>query len=59
MDEKVRIMAAIWEDMLDNYEEAPVSQEVVDLLKARKARVDLGEAQVLEWDQVKSAIGRG
>ena len=27
-DEKVRMMAAIWEDMRDHYEEAMVSQEV-------------------------------
>jgi hypothetical protein len=58
-DEKVRIMAAIWEDMRDHYEEAPISQEVIDLLKERQARVDRGEAQLLDWDKVKFAIGRG
>lgn len=58
-DEKVRIMAAIWEDMRDHYEEAPISQEVIDLLKDRQARVHRGEAQLLDWDKVKFAIGRG
>jgi hypothetical protein len=58
-DEKVRIMAAIWEDMRDNYEDTPISQEVIDLLKTRQARVDRGEAQLLDWDKVKFAIGRG
>ena len=58
-DEKVRIMAAIWEDMRDHYEEAPISQEVIDLLKERQARVNSGEAQLLDWDKVKFAIGRG
>lgn len=57
--EKVRIMAAIWEDMRDHYDEAPISQEVIDLLKDRQARVDRGEAQRLDWDKVKFAIGRG
>jgi hypothetical protein len=58
-EEKVRIMAAIWEDMRDHYEEAPISQEVIDLLKERQARVNSGEAQLLDWDKVKFAIGRG
>jgi uncharacterized FAD-dependent dehydrogenase len=58
-DEKVRIMAAIWEDMRDHDDEAPISQEVIDLLKERQARVNSGEAQLLDWDKVKFAIGRG
>ncbi|NJK92953.1 MAG: addiction module protein [Blastochloris sp.] len=58
-DEKVRIMAAIWEDMRDHYDEAPISQEVIDLLKDRQARINRGEAQLLDWDKVKFAIGRG
>jgi predicted small metal-binding protein len=58
-DEKVRIMAAIWEDMRDHYEEAPIPQEVIDLLKQRQARVSSGESQLLDWDKVKFAIGRG
>jgi hypothetical protein len=53
IEEKVRLMEAIWEDMRDHCEEAPVSQEVVDLLKARQARVERGEACLLEWDEVE------
>lgn len=59
IDEKVRIMEAIWEDMHDHYEESPISQEVINLLKERQARVQRGEAHLLEWDKVKFAIGRG
>ena len=58
-DEKVRMMAAIWEDMRNHYEEAMVSQEVIDSLKERQARVVRGEAQLFDWDKVKTAIGRG
>jgi len=58
IEEKVRLMEAIWEDMRDHCEEAPVSQEVLDL-KARQARVERGEARLLDWDKVKFAIGRG
>lgn len=30
------------------YEETPISQEVIDLLKERQARVDCGEAKLLD-----------
>jgi hypothetical protein len=59
IDEKVRIMAAIWEDMRDHYEDAPISQDVIDLLEERRSRINRGEAQLLDWDKVKFAIGRG
>jgi len=58
-DEKIRIMEAIWEDMREHYEEAPVSEEVMALLSERQARVQSGEAKLLNWDQVKYALGRG
>lgn len=58
-DEKVRIMAAIWEDMRGHFEETPISHEVIDLLKERQACIDRGEVQLLDWDKVKFAIGRG
>ncbi len=45
--------------MRDHYEEAPISQEAVDLLKERQAQINRGEAQPLNWDKVKFAIGRG
>ena len=48
-------MAAIWEDMRDHYEDAPISQDAIDLLKERQAQVNRGEAQLLEWDKVKFA----
>ena len=57
--EKVRIMEAIWEDMREHYEEAPISQDVIDLLQERRARVERGESRLLDWDKVKFAIGRG
>ncbi len=58
-DEKVRIMEAIWEDMREHYEEAPISQDLIDLLKERQSRVERGEARLLDWDKVKFAIGLG
>jgi hypothetical protein len=52
-------MAAIWEDRHYHYEEAPISQDVIDLLKERQEWVNSGEARLLDWDQVKFAIARG
>ena len=53
IEEKVRLMEAIWEDMRDHCEEAPISQEFLDLLKTRQARVERGEARLLDWDKVE------
>ncbi|HVE15407.1 MAG TPA: addiction module protein [Chthoniobacterales bacterium] len=58
-EEKLQIMEAIWEDMRDHYENAPIAPEVIDLLRHRQARVAAGDAKFLDWDQVKSALGRG
>jgi len=45
--------------MRDHYEETPISEEIIDLLKERRARVKRGESQILYWDRVKFATGRG
>ena len=58
-EEKVRIMAAIWDDMRERFEESPISRKMVGFLDERKARVARGEAKLREWDHVKTAIGRG
>ena len=59
IDEKVRIMAAIWEYMRDHNEEVPISQELIDLLKECQARVNSGKAQLFDWDKLKLATGCG
>jgi transcription-repair coupling factor (superfamily II helicase) len=56
--QKVQIMEAIWEDLRDRFEQSEVPQRVKDLLDQRRVRVQQGEAKVLEWDAVKSSIGR-
>lgn len=58
-EEKLHLMEVLWEDMRERYEQTPVSQKVIDLLRERRARVERGEAQLLDWDNVKFAIGRG
>ena len=57
VEEKMRIMQVIWEDMREHYEEAAVSDQLVDFLKERQVRVEGSQARLLDWDSVKFRIG--
>ena len=57
--QKFQIMEALWEDMRERFESMPVSDEVKSLLDERRSRVVRGESKLLDWDQVKSVLGRG
>ena len=56
--QKIQIMEAIWEDLRDRFEQTELPQRLKDLLDQRRARVREGSAQILDWDTVKSGIGR-
>ena len=58
MDQKLQIMEAIWEDFRDRFDRLDVSQQQKDLLDRRRARVQEGAADLLDWDSVKGTIGR-
>ena len=51
-------MRSLWEDMRDDISAAPETSEIIDLLDHRSARIESGEAELLEWDKVKGSIGR-
>jgi hypothetical protein len=57
--EKFQLMEALWEDMRERFESMPVSDEIKTLLDERRARAARGESKLLDWDNVKSALGRG
>jgi hypothetical protein len=57
--EKFQLMEALWEDMRERFESMPVSSEIKTLLDERRARAARGESKILDWDKVKSALGRG
>lgn len=57
--QKFLIMETLWQDLQERFEAMPVPQDLKDLLDDRRARVARGEAAVLDWDEVKSALGRG
>lgn len=56
--QKVQIMEAIWEDLRDRLEQVELPPRVQALLDERRARVREGSAKVLDWDAVKSSVGR-
>lgn len=58
MAQKIQIMEAIWEDLRDRFEQSELPQQLKNLLDQRRARVHEGSAKVLDWDTVKSSIGR-
>lgn len=59
IEEKLRLMEALWEDLRDRFEQLPISPTQQALLDERRARVQGGSATLADWDAVKSAIGRG
>jgi len=58
IDRKIQIMEAIWEDFRDRFDRLDVSQQQKDLLDRRRARVQKGAAQLLDWESVKGTLGR-
>lgn len=59
LEQKFQIMEALWDDMRDRFEATPVSDEVKAMLDARRHRVACGQTKILDWNQVKLALGRG
>jgi putative addiction module component (TIGR02574 family) len=58
VDEKIRMMEAIWEDFRERFDRMEIPQEQKDLLDQRRARVREGKARLLDWESVKGTIGR-
>ena len=56
--EKLQLMEAIWEDLRVRVDDMGVPKEHRRILDDRRARIDSGEAKVLDWDQVKHSLGR-
>lgn len=56
--EKLQIMEALWDDLNERFESLEVSPEIRSLLDDRRARVQRGDARLLDWDSVKGTIGR-
>lgn len=55
--EKFQILESIWLDLAERVEEMPLSASDKQLLDSRLARMESGEAQDHEWDEVKLSLG--
>ena len=56
--QKLRIMEALWEDLRERFEQCDIPQVQKDLLDARRSRSEKGINKILDWDTVKSTLGR-
>ena len=57
-EDKLLTMRNLWDDMRSDMSTASETPEIIDLLDQRSARIESGEAELLEWDKVKGSIGR-
>jgi hypothetical protein len=55
--EKLLLMEALWQDMRQKADSAPILQEHIDLLNERQRTIDSGENKLLDWDLVKNSLG--
>ena len=56
--EKLQIMQAIWEDLRGHVDQMGLPESHALTLDSRRNRVENGESKLLDWDQVKHAIGK-
>jgi putative addiction module component (TIGR02574 family) len=57
IERKIQIMEAIWEDFRDRFDRLEISEQQRNLLDRRRARVQEGSAQLLDWESVKGTLG--
>ncbi len=53
VDQKIRIMEAIWEDFRDRFDRMEIPQETKDHLDERRARARAGKAQLSYFPQAE------
>jgi putative addiction module component (TIGR02574 family) len=56
--EKIQLMEVLWQDLRDRFDQMDLPQAHKDLLDQRRLHVEQGTAKLLDWDTVKSTIGR-
>ena len=56
--EKFQILEALWADLGERVESIPLSPAEESLLDYRLQRIESGQTQIHEWDEVKDAIGK-
>lgn len=56
MEEKLRTMEALWDDLVARIKELPVPQWHKDVLDEREHLVEKREAQFVDWETAKNRI---
>lgn len=56
INEKLRVIEEIWEDLLRDSENVPSPAWHADVLSAREQRIRDGKSQFSDWNQAKSRI---
>ena len=56
VEQKLRIMEAIWEDLRAQAERVPVPEWHRDLLDERRKAVEEGREELLDWDSIKDSL---
>lgn len=59
LEDKMLTMSALWLDLRETVEASVETPEICRILDNRVARVETGEAELLDWDEVKGSLGRG
>jgi len=56
LEEKLRAMEALWDDLCRREEAMPVPQWHKDLLDERERLVEQGQARFIDWETAKKRI---
>jgi putative addiction module component len=56
LEEKLRAMEALWDDLCQREEDVPVPQWHKDLLDERERLIEQGTAQFRDWETAKKRI---
>jgi hypothetical protein len=59
IEDKMLTMSALWLELRETVEASVETPEICRILDNRVARVESGEAELLDWDEVKGSLGRG
>jgi hypothetical protein len=56
LEEKLRVMEALWDDLCRREEAVPVPQWHKDLLDERERLIEEGKARFIDWETAKKRI---
>jgi hypothetical protein len=56
LEEKLRAMEALWNDLCRREESVPVPQWHKDILDERERLIEQGKAQFIDWETAKKRI---